>query len=174
MSWLARAGGALACLAAAGLLVAGSQLPWRAHPADAALVRLSWRASSQPVEACRTASAEELAALPAHMRRETICERRHASFRLQVHLDGKPARDVVIEPAGATGDRPLYVFEEIPVPPGSHRLGVTFEEERAGERAPAQPGALRLDASVELASGEIGLVTVDASGEQLVVRRPRE
>lgn len=174
MSWLVRTGGALACLAAAGLLVAGSQLRWQSHPTDEALVRLSWRASSRPVEECRTASAEELAALPVHMRRETICERRHAPFRLHVRLDGKPERDVVIEPAGATGDRPLYVFEELPVPPGPHRLSVTFEEERAGERAATQAGALRLDASIEIAPDEIALITLDASGERLVVRLPGE
>jgi hypothetical protein len=174
VSLLARAGAALVGFAGAALLVAGSQLPWRPHPTDAALVRLSWRASSRPVEECRTATAEELAALPAHMRREKICERRHAPFRLHVRLDGKPERDVAIEPAGATGDRPLYVFEELPVPPGPHRLSVAFEEERAGERAAAQPGALRLDASLELAPDEIALVTLDASGERLVVLLPGE
>jgi hypothetical protein len=171
VSLLRRAGATLTGFAGAALLVAGSQLPWRPYAEGTALVRLSWRSASEPVQECRVATAEELAALPPHMRREKICERRHTPFRLEARVDGQPVRELVIEPAGASGDRPLYVFEELPVSPGAHRLTVSFEEQRAG-RADSPPRALRLEAALELAPREIALVTLDASGERLALSQP--
>lgn len=154
-------------LALVALLVAASQWPWQVHGEDEARIRLSWRTVSEPLEACREPTAEELAALPPHMRMKEICERRHAPLRLAVRLDGVAVHDAVHQPSGARGDRPLYVFEEIPVAPGAHRLQLELREEIGGiaRRAP-----LTLDAVVQLAPREVALVTLDASGERLVVR----
>jgi hypothetical protein len=95
-------------------------------------------------------------------------------FRLRVAIDGEPVRDVLLRPPGARGDRPLYVFEELRVAPGAHRIEVGFEEERepaaASERPPV---ALALDATLELAPRDVVLVTLDATGERLAVTTPR-
>jgi hypothetical protein len=170
VSALGRAGGALVGLVLTAGLVAGSQLPWQAHPGGEASIRLSWRTVSEPVSECRTPTPEELAALPPHMRMKEICERRHAPFRLVVRVDGQLVRDALLSPAGARGDRPLYVFEELRVPPGLHRLAVGFQEERAGAATARAP--LSLDATLELAPRDVALVTLDASGEQLAVTTP--
>jgi hypothetical protein len=167
---LARAGATFVGLALTAGLVAGSQLPWLAYPGDAARIRLSWRTVSEPVSECRQATPEELEALPLHMRMQTICERRHAPFRLVVRVDGVLVRDALLEPAGASGDRPLYVFEELPVPPGAHRLLVEFSEQRSTEDVPSR--AFRLDAGIELAALDVALVTLDASGERLAIAGP--
>ncbi len=170
VSVLARGGAAaLATVLTAGLVVA-SQAPWRANPEDVACIRLSWRSVSEPVSECRVPSPEELEALPVHMRMQEICERRHAPFRLVVQVDGAAVRDVTLVPAGASGDRPLYVFEELRVAPGPHRLVIRFDEERSPERPAAAPlRSLALDASLQLTSREVALVTLDASGERLAV-----
>jgi hypothetical protein len=174
VSALARAGGALVGLVLTGGLVAGSQVPWRAHSSDEAGIRLSWRTVSEPVSACRAPTPEELEGLPPHMRMQQICERQHVPFRLRVAIDGEPVRDVLLRPPGARGDRPLYVFEELRVAPGAHRIEVGFEEERepaaASERPPV---ALALDATLELAPRDVVLVTLDATGERLAVTTPR-
>lgn len=160
---IAGAGLALGLLA---LMVAASQWPWQVHGENEARVRLSWRTVSEPLRACREPTAEELAALPPHMRMKEICERRHTPFRLVVRLDGETVRDAVRTPSGARGDRPLYVFEEIAVSPGIHRIEVEFREEREGDTR--QP-ALRFDQEAELGPREIALVTLDGSGERLVL-----
>lgn len=167
MSGARRIVGALFAVALTALGVAASQWPWSVHGEDEARIRLSWRTVSEPLRACREPTPEELAALPPHMRMKEICERRHAPFRLVVRLDEAPVHDAVHQPSGARGDRPLYVFEEIPVAPGAHRIEIEFGElmEDGTRRAP-----LRLDATARLAPREIALVTLDATGERLVVR----
>lgn len=155
----------LLATAAAAAIALGSGVPLRVEPADAAAIRFSWRAVGQPIEECRTPSAEEQAALPLHMRRAEICERRLAAFRLQVELDGAQRIDERIAPAGAQGDRPAYVLYELRVPPGPHRLAVRFAPE-AGAAAP-----LALDTRLDLASREVVLVTHAEGGEELELRR---
>jgi hypothetical protein len=173
VSALARAAGALVGLVLTGGLVAGSQAPWRAHASDEAAIRLSWRTVSEPVSACRAPTPEELAALPPHMRMKEICERQHVPFRLRVAIDGEPVRDVLLRPPGARGDRPLYVFEELRVSPGAHRIEVRFEEEREEQSGAARaPVALALDATLELAPRDVALVTLAATGERLAVTTP--
>jgi hypothetical protein len=170
VSGLSRAAAAFVGLALTSGLVAGSQLPWLVYPADAARIRLSWRTVSEPLSECRPATSAELEALPPHMRMREICERRHAPFRLQVRIDDAVARDVLLEPAGASGDRPLYVFEELPAAPGAHRLVVEFSEQRSSANQSALPArSFRLDVGIDLAAREVALVSFDASGERLAV-----
>jgi hypothetical protein len=173
VSALARAGAALLGLALAAGLVAASQAPWRAHSREEAAIRLAWRTVSRPVSECRAPTPEELEALPPHMRMKEICERRHVPFRLRVEIDGEEARDLVLQPSGARGDRPLYVFEELRVAPGAHRLEIEFEEEREEEAGAAgAPLRLALDAELALAPRDVALVTLDGSGERLAVTHP--
>ena len=173
MSALERAAGALVGLALTAGLVAGSQAPWRAHASDEASIRLSWRTVSEPVSACREPTPEELEALPPHMRMKEICERRHVPFRLRVEIDGVPVRDVVLRPPGARGDRPLHVFEELRVAPGTRRLVVAFEEEREEAAGLARaPVKLALETELQLGPRDVALVSTDADGERLAVQLP--
>jgi hypothetical protein len=157
----------LLATAAAAAIALGSGVPLRVEPADEAAIRLSWRAVGEPIEECRIPSAEEQAKLPLHMRRAEICERRLAAFRLQVELDGVQRIDERIAPEGAQGDRPAYVLHELRVPPGSHRLAVRFAPE-AGAAAP-----LALDTRLDLATGEVALVTHAPGSDDLELRRRR-
>jgi hypothetical protein len=125
------------------------------------LLRLSWRAVGERVEACREPTEEENAALPPHMRRSEICEARLSPFRLAVAIDGNPVLERRIRPGGARQDRPAYVFQEFPVAAGAHRLEVVFESEpEDGAVAAARP-PLVLDERVVLGRREIFLVTID-------------
>ncbi len=70
-----RAGlGALVALLMTLAIGALSQVPYRTESADQAWIRLSWRVSTPRIEECRTLTAEELAELPIHMRRDEVCE----------------------------------------------------------------------------------------------------
>ncbi len=71
-----------------------SQWPWQAEQGGRSLLRISWRARGERIEDCRRATAEELAALPAHMRQEVVCaDPRVAPYRLRVAVDGRSLVD---------------------------------------------------------------------------------
>jgi hypothetical protein len=151
---------ALMTLALVGL----SRLPWSAAPGDDGALRLAWRYRSQPVERCRAATPEELAKLPPHMRRTTICERGLRSYVLEVSVDGGAAHVDTVRARGARADRPLAVFGQVPVRPGAHAVRVTFAPIGGG------PEPLTLDTTIAVAPRQIWLVTLDAGGTTLELR----
>jgi hypothetical protein len=172
-------GGALAlvAIAALGLL---SGVPYTPDTAEYAVVRLAWRARGARVHRCRRPTAEELAQLPPHMRPEEICERGITPYRLRVALDDAPAVDELVRAGGARGDRPLFVFHDLRVSPGAHRLMITFEREDAGrehgdaddtESHDSRETPRRLDFAdtVVLAPRDIALVTYDYERQRLVL-----
>jgi hypothetical protein len=167
------AGGA----AVLALLRLGSLAPYTAERDVGAIVRLAWRARGERVRDCRRRTPDELAKLPVHMRQEEVCEGRILPYRLIVELDGAAAVNELIHGAGAREDRPLYVFQDLVVPPGIHRIALSFTREgNAPADSTATPGALAtparltLDTTVTLGSRRVVLVTYDEAREQLVVR----
>jgi hypothetical protein len=113
-----------------------SHVPFVGERDPRAVVRLSWRVLGQQIQECRRLSPEELQQLPAHMRREEACEGRVAPYQLDVLVDGVLADSGLIRASGARQDRPIYVFREISVDPGEHRLEISFVSERpAGRQA---------------------------------------
>ncbi len=189
-------GGTLAVAVTIGIALLSS-LPYTAEPNPRAVVRLSWRVLGEQVQECRRLTPEELAQLPAHMRQEVQCEGRVAPYRLTVLVDGVLADSGLVRASGAREDRPIYVFREIEVEPGEHRLEIAFVSQRpedagpATGEAPADPGAgaasdtaplsaarravpapseLRLDVSLEFDSREIALVAYDPDLRELVLK----
>lgn len=167
--------GLVALLSVLGV-AALSRVPNDADHAEDAIIRLSWRTRGEAVRECRTLTPEELAALPVHMQRTEVCEGRVLSRHLHVRVDGRSVVDDTIRAAGARGDRPLYVYYEIPLVPGVHALHVRFVPEAttassaAGERT-EPPATLDLETRLELKAGEIALITYDEDREALVARR---
>jgi hypothetical protein len=169
-------------LAAAAVLSMGvlTRFPYTAEGDDQAELRLTWRARTAPVEECRRLTRAEQDALPVHMRREEVCEGRVTSYRLDVVVDGTPRHSSVVKGFGARGDRPLYVFDAIRLEPGQHDVHVVFERvgagadgnaEAADARVAGVPDRLELRASVEMGPGDVALVTYDATGRRLELRR---
>jgi hypothetical protein len=181
-------GGAVAT-AATAVVAALSQVPYTPEPGPEALLRLSWRARGERVEVCRELSAEELEALPQHMRQERVCEGATARYRLRVEVDGERRVDEPVQGSGELQVRPLYVYRELALPPGRHRIGISFErvgpaEPEAGEheedgaedeaetpdrraREAAVPRRLELQRAVELRPREVLLVTYDPERRRL-------
>jgi len=164
---------ALGATAALGLL---SGVPYRAESGEHAIIRLAWRARGERVHRCRRPTDAELAKLPQHMRPQEICERGISPYRLRVTLDHRQVVDELVRAGGAQGDRPLFVFHDLPVPPGEHRVAITFE--RAESEEPdtdheddtrETPQRLTLDETVSLAPAAIVLVTYDHDRQRLVL-----
>ncbi|MBI4501736.1 MAG: hypothetical protein HY700_11305 [Gemmatimonadetes bacterium] len=179
-------------LALCGLVALGwlSRLPYTTQRDSGALVRLAWRTRGERVRECRHRTPEELAKLPPHMREDDVCEGRVLPYRLVVKLDDTLEADAMVRASGAREDRPIYVYHEFPLAPGTHRVSIDFErqgapgevenEERAehereetgrAERARrAEPGRLQLDTTLVLSDREIALVTYNADERRLVIR----
>jgi hypothetical protein len=161
---------ALGLAAVVGFL---ARAPLQGLNADRAALRFTWRLRGEEVVECRRPTEADLADLPVHMRNPDACVGDIPSFVLEVSVGGEPRIARVVHPAGARGDRPLYVFEELRVPPGAHRLEVEFAEQRepkaGSERAPVE---LTLETALELEPRDIALVTLDATGERLAVTLP--
>jgi hypothetical protein len=121
--------GAVAAAGATVGLAALSRAPLAAYPSATPVIRLAWSVRPERIEHCRTLTDEELADVPAHMRQRVQCEGRSAGYRLVVSIDGAPKFDTLVTGGGARGDRPVYVFRELDVPTGPHRLDVRFERQ---------------------------------------------
>lgn len=194
---------ALGAVVAVGAVVgtaALSRAPLAAYPSDTPILRLAWSVRPERIEHCRTLTDEELADVPAHMRQRVQCEGRSAGYRLVVSLDGESRFDTLVTGGGARGDRPVYVFRELDVPAGPHRLDVRFErqsipgvdsvgadadasldtlmagralreaEERTRRQEEAVPPMMTLASDIDPAPREVLLVTYDIDRRALVLR----
>ncbi len=102
-------------------------------------------------------SREELEKLPRHMRPEGGQQgesRGRRDTTVRVTLDGRPVLDKTYRPSGLRGDGPTFVYEELDLPPGRHRLEATLEEAGGPARSDAtSPPERRLVAEVEVSPG---------------------
>jgi hypothetical protein len=160
----------VSCVAA--VTIAGlSRLPVSSPEGSQPLVRLSWRILGVRAEECRPRTEEELAALAAHMRTPEVCTGGVVDYALTVSIDGVVLITDTVRPAGARRDRPVYVFRDLPVSPGTHRVEVEFaalvpptfeiEEQRV---------EYEWEGDVVLQEAEIALITLDSSGDALTYR----
>ncbi len=148
-----------------------SRVPYEADAADDAVVRTAWRYRGGRVETCRTLTPEELAELPAHMRREQVCEVRAVPYELTVRIDDVEVVRDTVRSSGARADRPLYVNRDLPVSPGRHRVQVRFARLDPSDADDSGAGAaFTLDEDVQLDAKQVALVTYDDVAEQLVLR----
>ncbi len=152
--------GAVLCLA----IAAGSRIPWTPVPDGSGLIRLSWRTVLPSIEECREPTEDEVAHLPAHMRPAEVCTGEPIPFRLRFSLDGRVVVDEVVVGAGRGVDRPVHVYHEVPVRPGTHRVDVDFEPE--DPTAAGVPDGLgsSLGQDVLLDPLGIALITLQADG----------
>jgi hypothetical protein len=128
-------------------LGAFAAFPWQASPPDAALLKVAIKRVADFEEAARPLSAEELAALPRHMRPvsgASVPTGRRRDTRLSVVLDGRPVLDRTYRPGGWRHDGPTLAYAELPLSPGRHRLEAILRD--AGEAG----AAARLDAELDV------------------------
>ncbi len=176
MSDLVRRVLALAVAVGGALVLAWlSQAPYAAETGRDGVVRLSWRARGERVEQCRPLSEEERAQLPPHMRLPEVCEGKIAPYVLSLELDGALALLDTIRATGARGDRPLYVFHDVPVAPGSQEVRVRFVRQlEVSDESPGPataPIELELETSINVAPGAIALITLDPASGALILRQ---
>lgn len=177
--WVWRGLAGLLVVAGVAAVGALTRVPYTPDPDAGASLRLAWRARVPLVEECRRLSEAEQEALPVHMRREVVCEGRVASYRLEVSVDGTVRHRSTVAGAGARGDRPIYVFESLPLEPGRREVRVEFERVGAMADSAAQtarrgagtiPERLGLDRTLDVGPREVVLVGYDPRLRELVIR----
>ncbi|MBI3204039.1 MAG: hydrogenase iron-sulfur subunit [Myxococcales bacterium] len=85
---------------------------------------VSFKHPGKAGENCREPSQAELDKLPKHMRQKQICERRRASVRLRVEVDGRELTAGAYEPRGVWGDGNSIAIERFTLSPGAHQVKV--------------------------------------------------
>lgn len=125
------------------------------HPAythmdpDAASITLSFSHAGERKSPCRRLTPEEIAALPANMRRPTDCPRQRVALLVELEVDGETVYRGDAPPSGLAGDGASTVYERITVTPGRHRLLARLRDSRREKGFD-----YRLDKVVELVPGE--------------------
>ena len=131
MTQVLRYAGQVALYALFGLFIGYfSTAPRYRHlPADAALLRLSFKHPGKITVDCRQRSAEELAKMPAQLRTQADCPRERSPVRVRVEFDGTPLIDDTFSPAGWSRDGAAAGYRRVPITAGEHRLKVQFNDD---------------------------------------------
>lgn len=132
---------------------------------DDGILRLNWRLSGQSEKVCTTLGSDATKNLPAHMKAPESCRYTMLSYRLMLKVDGKPTVEEIVKPGGFRHDRPLYVTHDLKLPPGRHRVELSFEPEKD---VPARK--FSLDTEVNIAEGRIALVYMASEQDRLLVK----
>jgi hypothetical protein len=134
---------------------------------DDSVVRLSWRTQGVSVEECRRLTEEELERIAPHMRRPEECTGGVADYELVVTLDDDVRVIDTIGPSGVRRDRPVYVFYDLGVDPGTYSVAVRFA---ALVPPGTAPSVLEWAGQMKLEANEVGLITTDPTGTELLRR----
>lgn len=181
----------LQVLVPAGLLAAmaiGVRFPI-GEPAEQAKLMVLGRMVGERVRVCHDLTPEELARIPKHMQApgQQQCEQSLLAYRLRFWLDDALRIDATVRPAGIRGDRPVYVQEELLVPPGSHAVRIAFDPEpptggkfgagaeeaaraRARSEAVGRATHYPLERTLVLSKGQVARFELDEDARQWVLR----
>ena len=118
-------------------------------PEDKAQIVLSFSHGAQRKGGCRKPTAEELAEMPANMRRQEICPRERLPVLVELKLDDELLIAASLPPSGLSGDGRSQIYRRFQVDPGRHRLvarlrdsdrqeGFDYERAATVELAPGQ------------------------------------
>lgn len=100
---------------------------WRATSEGAAVVKLSLSHGGE--RECRQLTDEELAELPANMRRREVCDRRRQPVYLELEIDGRRAFAESLPPTGLSGDGPSRLYERFELAAGDHEIALRLRDD---------------------------------------------
>ncbi len=129
---------------------------------DHGFLRLNWRLAGQTEKHCKASNTQALA----HMRAPEQCTYTMLPYQLEVKLDGNSLFSEPVRPTGFRHDRPLYVKKDLELPPGSHRLEISF----VPENPTATTKRLVFSGNVNIVAGRISLVHISGDQNSLILK----
>jgi hypothetical protein len=99
----------------------------------AAVITLSFGHAGETVSECRRLTPDEIAALPANMRRPMDCPRRRVPLLIELRLDDETLYRASVAPSGLAGDGASSVYERFVVRPGRYRVTAHLRDSRRVE-----------------------------------------
>ncbi len=101
--------------------------------ADLAVIKLSFSHAGDRVGPCRRLTQEEIAALPANMRRSEDCPRERLPLLVELELDGELATRRLLPPVGLQRDGASAVYQRFQVAAGKHRIVARLRDSARSE-----------------------------------------
>ncbi len=135
----------------AALSFVGTSLPI----AEGGELVVSFRQPGTVAELCRDLSAEEIAALPPHMRRTRECTRARVPVRLRISLDGREVHASAHAGAGLWNDGESVALVRLYPAPGEHVVTVEIGDQ------PGDGFSLRSERAVRFERGRRQVVLFD-------------
>jgi len=96
---------------------------------DVALVKLTFSHAGKRMQPCRERTAEELAAMPSHLRKKRDCPRERSPLDVEMELDGQLIYRATMPPGGMSRDLASPIYERIRLPAGEHRLQLRMRDD---------------------------------------------
>lgn len=100
---------------------------------DEAQIKLSFMHVGTRIAECHRRTAEELAALPRHMRAPLECQRERVPVVVEITLDGEILFNSSLPATGLHSDGAARVHSVFPVPAGEHTILVKIRDTRREE-----------------------------------------
>lgn len=101
---------------------------YRQIPPGSAVVMLSFVHGADRRAECRRLTPEEIAKLPANMKRTEECPRRRRPIDTELEIDGEARFRASLPPSGIAGDGPSRVYERFVLPAGTHLITVRMRD----------------------------------------------
>jgi hypothetical protein len=123
-------------------------------PKESGVVLLTFVHGADRKGECRRLTPEEIARLPANMRRVLDCPRGRRPIYVELDVDGRSVYRASLLPSGVAGDGPSRVYQRFVLPAGRHDLAVRmrdtvrpegFDHERSGSVALAPDQMIVID-----------------------------
>lgn len=112
----------------AGVVSLSNWPAYRSLPENTGVLTLSFSHGADRSALCRKATPEELAALPANMRRPEICPRERPPVYLELDIDGARKLEAEVPPSGFGRDGPSRVHESFTLPTGEYEVAVRMRD----------------------------------------------
>jgi ferredoxin/coenzyme F420-reducing hydrogenase delta subunit len=153
LSALVAAGLAASCIGVTWLI---SNMVYAAPAMRGSELAVTFKHPGATSENCRTLTAEELADLPAYMRRPKICDRHRANVRLRVVVDGEIRIETDYPPKGLWNDGNSIAVEHVKVEPGTHDVRVAI-----GDTTDPNEWTYRVEDKLEFDAGARRVLSFD-------------
>lgn len=95
---------------------------------DEAMITIAFAHAGEIREPCRKLTYEELAKLPANMRKPEVCPRERSPVTIETFLNGQPLYSESLQPMGLFGDGGVNVYYSVKVPAGDHHLTLKMND----------------------------------------------